>query len=153
MHRGETLAFDPLKTANAGAQTVYSGSPIAGPGGGNISANGTYYSIPSRMSSMIGATDVFSFTGNLAGSLTIEVMNDSEDVDFRGQADWHTYVLVTGTNGFTNGVATVAAGVITGGSNPGSVQLIDFMFAAYRYKFIVTGGTGTIKDARQLKGY
>jgi hypothetical protein len=147
MLRGEVLGFDPAQAAVSLAQTL-----AAGAGGGLISGAGTYYSRPSRLTSTVMCSDVFLFTGTLVGTLTVEVCNDGDGVDQVGAADWHTYDQVTG-NGFAAGAAPVAAGVITGGTNPGSVQLTDMGFAAYRYKFVVTAGAGTIKDRRVLKGF
>jgi hypothetical protein len=157
---GATLAFDPVVAAKTAAPSRLPGcaanASAAAPetdiaGGGLVSANGTYYSTPSRLTEVTQVTSVFKFTGTIDGTLTCEVMNDTGDDDDKGIADWGAYDLLAG-GGFTAGVATLVAGAITGGSNPQRVDLVDIGFAAVRYKLVVTGGTGTIKERRVLKG-
>lgn len=157
---GACLGFDPVvaaKTlapsrlpgcaANASAATPL--TDIAG--GGLVSGNGTFYSIPSRLTEVLFATSVFKVTGTIAGTLTLEIMNDSSEVDEQGAADWNTYTLLTGA-GFTAGVATLVAGAFTGGTNPCAAKMTNLGFGAMRWKLIVTSGTGTIKERRVLKG-
>lgn len=152
MRQGSVLAFDPLKAAVTGAQ-LYDPTTQTGSGGGLIGGNGTFYSRVSRLDSMWMATDILKLAGGaLVGTLTVEIMNDDDNVDNLGAADWNTYTDVNG-GGFVSGVAAVAAGLITGGSNPQPLQLKNMGFAAYRFKFVVSAGTGSIKDRRTLKGY
>lgn len=160
MAHGNALAFDPVTAAKTLAESRAVGcaananatAPLTDQcGGGLIPGNGTYFTIPTRLTEVTLATDVFTTTGTIAGTLTIEVTNASSDDCDKALADWHTYDKVT-TGGFTSGVATLAAGAITGGSNPGSVELKDVGFSAYRYKLIITSGTGTIRDRRNFKG-
>lgn len=140
------LAYDPFKAAVSGAATANQGA-----GGGLISGNGTFFSQPTQIDKKYHVSDVISLTGTIAGSLTIEISNDDEDADRNGTAQWATYGLVNG-QGFTNGVATLVAGAISGGTNPEPIELVDVTFGRLRYKLVVTGGTGTIRSRRTVKG-
>jgi hypothetical protein len=150
MSSGRTLAYDPAVTA---VTLVTFKDPAAGgtgPGGGLVGGNGTFYSKASPLDNISDVSDLFSFTGTIAGTLTCEVSNDDDDADRVGTSKWTTYDRVSGA-GFTAGVATLAGGTITGGSNPEGVELQRLGFARVRYKLVVTSGTGTIRDMRTVK--
>lgn len=148
MSNGNTpgfLVFDPAKAATSGAILLETGA-----GGGLIGGNGTFYSLPTHVVHKDRLADVVKLTGTIAGTLTVEVSNDTEADDRVGTSDWCTYDKVTSA-GFTAGVATLVAGAIVGGSNPEGIKAsIDY--ARYRLKLVVTSGTGTIKSKRTTKG-
>lgn len=151
MSSGRDLAYDPAVTAVTLAtfNTGQGGGP-PGPGGGLVGGNGTFYSKPSQLDNISDVSDLFSFTGTIAGTLTCEVSNDDDDAERVATSKWTTYDKVTGA-GFISGVATLVAGAIVGGTNPEGVELQRLGFARVRYKLIVTGGTGTVRDMRTVK--
>lgn len=147
MRAGNVLSFDPLVAATNNGQIKETGA-----GGGNVGGNGTYYSLPSTIDTSLDVGEIIKLTGTLAGTLTVEVDNNlGDDADRLGNADWNTYTKVQ-SDGFVDGVATLAAGVISGANNPTYLDLTRIPFSRYRLKLVTTGGTGTIRCRRQLKG-
>lgn len=147
MRYGTVKSFDPVVAAVTGAQTLQ-----AGAGGGLIGGNGTFYSLPTNCSIMKYLAEILRFTGTIAGTLTAEVdNNDGDAADLNGTADWQTYNDLQ-KDGFVDGVATLVAGAISGGTNPEIVELKPFAFGRFRWKLVVTGGTGTIRATRTVKG-
>src|ERR1044071_4481582 len=106
------IVFDPAVAAVANAIAWETGA-----GGGLISGNGTYYSKPTAVPWQTDIGESIYLTGNLAGTLTVEWSNSSNDQDLNGTSRWDTYTPVNGY-GFAAGVATISAGANT--MNPAS---------------------------------
>lgn len=124
----------------------------AGAGGGLISGNGTFYSQPTQIDKKYYLSDQIALTGTIAGTLTIQISNDGEEQDRNGTAQWQTYDRVN-LGGFVAGVATLVAGAIVGGTNPGGWEAQrPVSWGRIRLQLIVTGGTGTIRNVRTSKG-
>lgn len=144
--QGGEICFDPAKAA------VNNGVLPQDSGGGLISGNGTYYSRSTAIDERSLMSDFLTLTGTLAGTLTAEVTNDSKDEDCAGVAVYQTYDKIT-TNGWAAGVITLVAGAFVGGTNPGGWGAEKPVpWGRFRFKLVITSGTGSIRDKRTSKG-
>jgi hypothetical protein len=132
---GRVLSFDPTLAAVAGAILKETGA-----GGGLISANGTYYSIPSHNHSPGAISEGIDKTGTLAGTLTVEVSNDGEDEDRAGTSKWYTHPSITGIPAIATGAQSFP------------IEDVSCAFLRWRLKLVITGGTGTIRAKRAVLG-
>jgi hypothetical protein len=135
--------FDPAKTGVSGATDPYQGA-----GGGHITGNGTYYSYVSSPTRPGHTSFQIDLTGTLAGTLTLEASDGTEDEKFTGT--YFTEARLSG-GGFAAGVATLVAGAIVGGSNPQPAACPDYEFSNLRWKLVVTSGTGDITIRGSIK--
>jgi hypothetical protein len=132
---GAFKAFDPTLAATNGGQTKATGA-----GGGLIAGAGTYYSLPTETGPLrTECSDIIDLTGgSLAGTIVRQVANDRREEDDDSTAQWVD---------FTDSPALPA---ISGAARFGTSAALRYN--RYRFKVVITAGSGTIEDRRLVKG-
>lgn len=103
-------------------------------GGGLISGNGTYYSrhtVVKNRKMMSWEVDIVSSSGPLAGTITVQASNSSDDDVRRDVAKWFDETRVS--------VAW------TSGSSTFGIALYPCEWGRVRLKIVTSAGTGTIQ--------
>lgn len=131
------LSYDPTLAA-----TTLAILKDTGAGGGLISGNGTFYSAPTQLRLTTDVTDLVVIAGTIAGTLTVEVSNDTEQEDRLGTSTWVTY-----TDGTLPTIPAIAGAPINV-----PIQLKRVGWGRMRLKLVVTSGTGTVSSKRVIKG-
>lgn len=142
--RHGALVFDPTVAAVNGAKPNVPpggrGPATDQSGGGLVSGAGTFYSKATVMAEQGWSdfSDVFTTTGDLAGTMSAEFSNSTDEEILKGTDVW------VPDTGVTADQAVAAAGnfKIKGSRVP---------YGRVRAKFVQSGGTGTIKSRRVIK--
>lgn len=131
------LAFDPTVAASDTTQDS---------GGGDVTTGTpTIYSKHSDIPGQSIVTEIIKFTrasGTFAGTLTVEVSNSPKQDDENAGGLWDTY----------DNFAIAIPAISTGTSQTVGLEMVDFGWGRMRTKFVVSGGTGTVKSERTIKG-
>ncbi len=136
-HAPNYKAMDPDAAANAVAGL------ITGTGGGDGSgkglAAGTYYSRATDIEGATLVTDIWKWTGTVAGTGTYEVSDSSADEVKNGVDTWVPYTLARGSM------------TLTGAAGSDFAELLQMGFSRLRAKVVISAGTGTLLIQRTVK--